>query len=217
MWRVSCHPISWLFRAFSILLYVHVVIAPIFAEEIQIDEEMVGKWKAYEDFARSLQGTQWNTTSWDSGKVEGKIIRKQNRQCILLLIIDNDKPFELCKIANPWYAALIKRSKSNPTEVSLSEFSDDPQADFPGTVGSSFAVVLPGFSPHFHVGLTPLSQFVTHPRYKIKKITKRMEKDRLLIQLDYTHTAVRPETGTSTTGQGQTDSRSGAVLVYHSE
>ena len=60
-----------------------------------IGEEMINKWKAYEDFSRTLQGSARRTISWNSGKVQQThSVYKQNRDCVLICFADEEKSTE---------------------------------------------------------------------------------------------------------------------------
>lgn len=171
-----------------------------------MDEEVINNWKAYELFSRSLQGTARKTTVWDSGKTEhSTIVYKQNRECVLICISDERKSTDLCRVGNPRYAASMNRSKLDPSQVVLDQFTQHPQGAFPGYVGdrvSIFDLTRPAISPHFALGAKALSQFVVDPSFKILKVSKESENGHELVRFDYTYSHDNSKKGAQVTGRG---------------
>lgn len=171
-----------------------------------MDEEVINNWKAYELFSRSLQGTARKTTVWDSGKTEhSTMVYKQNRECVSICISDERKSTELCRVGNPRYAASMNRSKSDPSQVALDQFTENPQGAFPGFVGdrvSVFDLTRPAISPHFALGTTTLSQWVVEPSFKILKVSKESENGHELVRFDYTYSYDNSKKGVQVTGRG---------------
>lgn len=205
MFPISSSRLRWHFRAFVVALYLLAEAPWSFGGTKVVDEEMISKWKAYERFSRSLQGMARITISTDSGKTEESIIYKQNRDCTLSCLSDGRSLTDRYRIGNPRYAASIKRDKSDPTQVVLDKFTQDPYDAFPGTSGykmSVFDLNYRGISPHFTVGAVPLAQFVIAPMYEFTKVTKEMEDGRELIRIDYTSSYNDSQTESQSKGSG---------------
>lgn len=154
-----------------------------------VDEEVIDKWKAYESFARCLQGTARVSKTWDSGKTEGsRSVYKQNRECVLWFFSEEQRSTEICRLSNPLYAAILNRSKSDATQVVLERITQDPKGYFPGYKVSALELFRHGISPHFcSVGSMPLSQFVADPTITVLKVSKEQDNGHELIRVDYAY------------------------------
>ena len=178
--------VNWLFRSSLLISCLHASTASSWGVEQLIDEEVISKWKAYERFSRSLQGTARKTIVRDSGKEERtQFVYKQNQNCMSRFVIDEQKSTEYCQFVNAGYAASLKRSKSNSGDFVLERISEDPQGPFPGYTKSISFWTSPEISPHFYAGSTPLSQFVVDSHSRVVKVSKISEKGRELVRLDF--------------------------------
>lgn len=154
-----------------------------------VDKEVIDRWRDFELFARSLQGTARKATTWESGRMEqSRSSYKQNRECVLWCLSEEGKSAEICRLSNPRYAAILKRSKSDPDQVVLDRFTQDTGGRFPGYEVSASELFRQGISPHFcAVGSMLLSQFVVDPSITIQKMSKEQDNGHELIRLDYTY------------------------------
>lgn len=175
------------FCRISVLIwYIHIFSVYLWAEENHINDKVINKWKAYENFSRSLQGTARKTIIGNSVKnVQSLTVYKQNQNCVSRCTRDEKLSKETCQIANPRYAAFVKGSRSNPKDFVLDRFSEDPHAAFPGFSESIFDMLFSEISPHFYAGSTPLSRIVFDPNFKIIKTAKLPKKDGEFVRLDF--------------------------------
>jgi hypothetical protein len=189
--------VNWLCRVGIAIFCLRVLAASCSAEQL-IDESVIRKWKAYERFARSLQGTARITTIFpgsDGAKEQLLlIVVKQNQNCVSSCSRkEQENPTELINIANPQYAAVLRRKGADLGDVALERFIDISQQ--PQDVGETvFEKTLPTVSPHFYIGhRIPLSQILADPRFKILKTSKIFENGRELVRMDYE--AIRDPSG----------------------
>lgn len=193
MRRCSRENINWLCSVGIAIFCLHVSTAASWTAEQLIDEAVIRKWEDYERFARKLQGTMRHTAvvSEVGGAKEQRINRlvfKQNQNCASRSWSsskENENSTEHVSIANPQYAADLKRSGANLGNVVLERFSEIPQRPKRGEK-SVFEQVLSAVSPHFYLHSTiPLSQILVDPRFKILKMSKITENGRELVRMDF--------------------------------
>lgn len=96
-----------------------------------------------------------------------------------------EDPSEAIRIANLKYTARLRRRKSEPGNVLLKRFDEDPQHP-KGEEESVFEDALQVTSPHFCIAVRiPLSHILVDKRVKILKIEKSSENGRNLVRMDY--------------------------------
>jgi hypothetical protein len=190
MRHASQKNVNWLCGVGIAIFCLHVSAAASWTTEQLIDEAVIRKWEAYERFARKLQGKVRSTTiSFESGSAKeqrGWAVYKQNQKCVLWSrSIGEENLTELISIANPQYAADLKRSGTNLGDVVLQRFSEtgeQPKREEPPV----FERVLSSVSPHFYLHhKIPLSRILVDPRLKIQKMSKIFENGRELVRMDY--------------------------------
>lgn len=171
-----------------------------------INDEVVNKWKAYELFARSLQGTALETTTPDTGKTEHRLLMyKQNQACLMNIISKEQDPTEVCRIGNPHYAASVKRNKSDHSRVTLGKITLSPEGPFPGYAGdhvSVFDLTRSLISPHFTIGTVPLYQIFRSPTFTILNSMRVSENGQDLVRIDYKYSYVDSTIGAESRRQG---------------
>lgn len=190
MRRSSRGNVNWLHNAGIAIICLHISAAVSWAAEQLIDEAVIRKWEAYERFARKLQGKQrYNTVSSESGSTKeqrGWAAFKQNQNCVSWSRSNEEEnPTELISIANPQYAAELKRSGANLGDVVLQRFSETQEQPKRGEP-PLFERVRTSVSPHFYLHhKIPLSRVLVDPRLKIQKMSKISENGRELVRMDY--------------------------------
>jgi hypothetical protein len=131
-----------------------------FAQQFVFDEEVIAKWKAYEVFARTLQGTVHITGTLPNGKPRNSLYQyKQNRECACLSAEGSEASFDNWFICNSRYAAKIKRNKENSSEVVLLNYAQDKSAPIFGARVSVSDAAFVLSSPHFSFADSRLSEF----------------------------------------------------------
>jgi hypothetical protein len=198
MRHFSRQKVNWLSRAGIAIICLHISTVAAYTADQLIDETVIRKWKAYERFARSIQGMARITTvfSGSDGAKEDilRIVLKQNQNCASCCIRkEQENPTESISFANPQYAAELRRKGADLADVVLERFSDTPQRP-PNGGETVFEKTLPIISQHFYVAnRMPLSQILADTHFKIRKMSKRFENDRELVRIDYQ--AVRDPSG----------------------
>ena len=183
--------VIWLSRASLAIICLFALTNLSWSAEQLIEEAVINKWKAYERFARSLQVTAHITMVFsepDAAREQRILVSlKQNQNCISLCVSSSreEKPSALIRIANPKYAAVLRQSKSEPSNVVLERFDEDPKQP-KGGGETVFEQTLPIILPHFNIpdGI-PLSQILVPPPFKIIKISKISENGREPVRMDY--------------------------------
>jgi hypothetical protein len=159
-----------------------------FAQQSAFDEEIISKWKAYEIFSRSLQGTVSGSGTLPTGKSYNYVYHyKQNRECTCFNRMGSEPSFESWFISNPGYAAEIKRSKESPSDVILLNYAEDSGAPIFGGRASVSDVAFAGTSPHFSYGSFRLSELAFRPEFKAKNKSKEQFNGRDLVRVDYVY------------------------------
>jgi hypothetical protein len=171
-----------------------------------INDEIISKWKAYELFARNLQGTARETTTPDTGKTERRLlVYKSNRECVTNIISNEQGSTDICRIGNPRYAASVKRSKLDPSQVSLEKITLSPNGPFPGYAGenvSLFDLTRSLISPHFRIRNMPLCEILHAPSFTILNVLNVSEKGQELVRIDYRYSHRESTVGAETKGHG---------------
>ncbi len=153
-----------------------------------ISADVIQKWKDYEAFSHSLQGTA-RVQALRDGKPQEESIRrfKQNRECALAIYPDNNRdPSSLrCALANPRYMATIRLRKSDLGNAVLEKYTP-----LPGDMGtlSSFEMALSEISSHFAYSRTLwLWQAVSDPSFKVTKVVRETLNGQELIRVDHVY------------------------------
>lgn len=158
-----------------------------------IPEEVIQKWKEFERFSQTIQGTK-RLTSTSTRVSQNKPISssdsyKQNRECALFSRSGTDAsgvvPTKWWTLVNPRYAASITTSTSDPDKVLLGDYKLNSVMDLSGTGFSAFDHIFFEVAPHFSYQRTRLSQLVTKDHFTIKKILKTSLDGHELVQLDF--------------------------------
>jgi hypothetical protein len=175
-----------------------------FAQQSVFDEEVIGKWKAYEVFSHGLQESARGSGTLLNGKPRTFVAHyKQNRECASFNKDMSDPSFENWFIYNPRYAASIKRNKESPTNVFLLKYESDPNAPIIG--GASIdARFFWETSPHFCCCGLRLSQLVSNPDFSARIVGKEFHDGRELIRLDYDYVHLEQKTSMKTEMHGST-------------
>lgn len=175
-----------------------------FAQRSIFDEKVIGKWKAYEVFSRSLQGVARGSGTLLNGKSRIFLDHyKQNRECACFSKGMSEPSFENWFISNPRYSASIKRNKENPVDVILLKYIEDRK--YPIFGGRQLPVANRLFldiSPHFCCCGVPLTEFVSKPEFSLKTVGKEPRDGRDLIRVDYDRFYVDQRTSGKTTVHG---------------
>jgi hypothetical protein len=176
--------VNWLCSVGIAIFCLHVSAEASWTAEQLIDEAVIRKWKAYESFARKLQGKERHTSvSSESGGAEelriSRLVFKQNENCVSWIrSIEEENPTELISIANPQYAADLKRSGANLGDVVLQRYSETQERPKRGEP-PVFERVLSGVSPHFYGSSRfRVGDFYSFGRLQVKIFSRRYSSSR---------------------------------------
>lgn len=181
--------------ATSILLVVGVAYSLTVTDELHaqnnvFSEDVIRKWKEFESFSRSIQGTKrvTITTSQNKSLIYSNSY-KQNRECALFsgarTNVTGVLPNKWWTLVNPRYVAEIKTDNSDPDKVTLLNYEPNAVMDPSGTGLPAFDLIFSEVAPHFSYEHTRLSQLVTRDSFKIKKISRTSRDGYDLMQIDF--------------------------------
>lgn len=173
----------------SIIGGIHFPANPCRAQHEVFEKSVIQRWREYENFSRSIQGTvRWTSTTKD-GKVRTDLFRyRQNPECALVIVPGREPGMEKCALANPLYSARIKRSTADASNAVLETFDPRSKLDTDKDVRTAIDGVFSGTSPHFMYAQTRLSHLVLSPSFQVIKVTRETYKGRELVQVDHIYT-----------------------------
>jgi hypothetical protein len=161
-----------------------------FAQQ-SVPDEWVKKWREYELFAHSLQGTGLFTSK---GMVSGKtssysLSFNQNSHCAVMCSSfgDKDTSIEYCLLANPRYSAEIQRHRVNPQLAVLRSCKLDPNDILPHATLPLFDELFVATSPHFSYCNQMLSVVVKSPSFRVERIEKESLNGIELVRIDHNY------------------------------
>lgn len=186
---------KWLFKWYTYaprwvvlaLVYLHGMSNEAVAQQPPLDESVVKRWREYEGFSHSLQGTIRITDTFVSGKTSNQTVHlKKNRECVVRRHFHDGDSYETVQLVNPVYSAELRKDAVDPSKVILVRFKQDQNAP----VGSSGEPSLAGDafvegSPHFSYWRTRLSDLVSNPSFQIKKTTTESRDGQEFARIDY--------------------------------
>lgn len=169
-------PFSRLFSRYLILLSAVCCLLQTLAPETSaaqhFDEKIVAAWKAYEQFAQSLQGKKRTVFHYIDRKDHVLSVRyRQNPEGCLTIDGRNDDPYETVKLTNPIYSAELRKNIA-PDTVVLTEINLLQGAALRADGGIPLLEgVFLGISPHFRYWETKLSVLQSQPSFSISSIS----------------------------------------------
>jgi hypothetical protein len=179
--------LSWSSRVILTVVSLHCTAYRSPAQHKIFDEGVIQKWKDYEDFARSLQGTAQSTSATRPGQPPIHISYIQNRTCALSINRGRDPSDEFYALTNPRYKAGIKGSKSDPGNVVLQKFEEIANAEPSEKNESNIDWIFHRISPHFSSNGSRLSLLVLKPSFKANKASKETVNGEELMRIDFTY------------------------------
>lgn len=156
-------------------------------------EDVIQKWKEFEHFSQTIQGTK-RVTLTSSSFLQNKPLSysnsyKQNRECALFSSSGTNAkgvvPTKRWTLVNSRYAATIKTDNSDPDKVALLNYEPNSVMEPSGSGFSVFDYIFFEVAPHFSYEHTRLSQLVTKDSFKVKKISKTSRDGYDLMQVDF--------------------------------
>lgn len=180
------------FRSIWILMVIGVIHASANGSQAQheiFDENVIQKWKEYEVFSHSFQGTA-RIQRIVNGKSQEYVLRyKQNRECALSIGPHQRDPSLLfCSLGNPHYLAILDLSKTDPSNAVLHKFTPITENMGPDSI---LEVTSWKTSVHFYYGRTKwLRQAVSDPSFKVTKTAREIQNGQELVRVDHVYNYV---------------------------
>jgi hypothetical protein len=171
----------------SIIAGLHAMACCARAQHDVFDEGVIQKWKDYESFSTSLQGTMRSQQTRNGKQLEEIIGRiRQNRECALVIEpYSPDPSFLSYTLINPRYRATLNVSKSDPGNAIIRKYtplSEDREAL------SLFDNVYVHASRHFYYGGTiRLRQAISDSSFKVTKVAKEDQNGQELVRIDHNY------------------------------
>lgn len=161
-----------------------------YAQQSLFTKDVIQKWKEFESFSRTIQGTKretfTSTAIAQNQPQRSSVSYKQNPECVLLSApvfkVSGATSTRNWILVNSRYKARITTDDSDPNQVVLKTYEPNSAK---GSSNPEFDDLFSVLAPHFSYQNIRLSQLVTKESFKVQKISKSSRDGYELIQVDF--------------------------------